>query len=242
MRCEPILVVATAALVALSAAPVRRADVSLSSLDLGKMRVQAGGGRGGQQTVAQANKSIDGNPIRVGGRVFAEGVGTRATSVLFVNLAGGADRFSAMVGADDNPVPPPANAGGTPAAPPPTIPIVFRIIGDGQVIHVSKAVSRGDAAEPIDVEVRGIKTLVLQVKPVDGSRSVAANWADAKFTVNGAAPTAIDIPVEPREILTPKPGVSPRINGSSVTGVTPNHDVLYKIPVTGVRPITYGAT
>ena len=238
MRSLLIALAGAAALASPYARP-HRADVSLASLDLGKMRVQAGGGRGGQQTVAQANKAIDGNPIRIGGKVFEQGVGTRATSVLFVTLAGGADRFSAMVGADDNPLPPPANPGAPPPAPPPAIPIVFRVVGDGRVLHVSKPVARGDAAEALDVDVRGIKTLVLQVKPVEGSRAVAANWADAKFSVSGASPVAIDIPVEPREILTPKPGAAPRINGPSVTGVTPGHDVLYKIPVTGVRPMTY---
>jgi alpha-galactosidase len=242
MRSQLIVVAGAAAVLAAPLPRVHRADVSLASLDLTKMRVQQGGGRGGQQTVAQANKSIDGNPIRIGGKTFEQGVGTRATSVLFVNLGGGASRFSAMVGADDNPLPPPANPSAQPAPPPPPTPIVFRVVGDGRVLHVSKAVARGDAAESLDVDVRGIKTIVLQVKPVEGSRAVAANWADAKFSVSGSAPVAIDIPVEPREILTPKPGSAPRINGPSLTGVTPGHDVLYKIPATGVRPITYGAT
>ena len=242
MRSQLIVVAGAAAVLAAPLPRVHRADVSLASLDLTKMRVQQGGGRGGQQTVAQANKSIDGNPIRIGGKTFEQGVGTRATSVLFVNLGGGASRFSAMVGADDNPLPPPANPSAQPATPPPPTPIVFRVVGDGRVLHVSKAVARGDAAESLDVDVRGIKTIVLQVKPVEGSRAVAANWADAKFSVSGSAPVAIDIPVEPREILTPKPGSAPRINGPSLTGVTPGHDVLYKIPATGVRPITYGAT
>jgi len=236
-------VVAGATLVLASPFPrVHRADVSLASLDLAKIRVQPGGGRGGQQTVAQANKSIDGNPIRIGGKTFDGGVGTRATSVLFVNLGGGVSRFSALVGADDNPPPSPATPTAQPPAAPPAIPIVFRLVGDGRVLHVSKPVARGDAAEPLDVDVRGIKTLVLQVKPVEGSRAVAANWADAKFSVTGAAPVAIDIPLEAREILTPKPGPAPRINGPSLTGVTPGHDVLYKIPATGTKPITYSAT
>ena len=221
----------------------KQADVPLASLDLTKMRVQAAGGRGGQApTVAQANKAIDGNPIRIGGKEFAEGVGTRATSVLFVNLGGAADRFSAMVGADDNAPPAPPAGAPQPQAPPPPTPILFRVVGDGRVLHVSKPVVKGDAAEPIDVDVHGIKTLVLQVKPVDGNRPVAANWADAKFIVNGASPVAIDIPIEPREVLTPKPGPAPRINGPSLTGVTPGHDVLYKIPVTGTRPITYAVS
>jgi len=218
------------------------ADVALASLDLNRMRVQPAGGRGGQApTTAQANKSIAGDSIRIGGKVFAEGVGTRASSVLFVNVGGGADRFSAMVGADDNPIPPPP-AGAPPiATPPPPTPIVFRIVGDGRVLQVSKPLVRGDAPELMSVDLKGIKTIVLQVKPVEGTRPVAANWGDARFSVTGAAPVAIDVPVEPREILTPKAGAAPRINGPSLTGVTPGHDVLFKIPVTGARPITYTA-
>jgi alpha-galactosidase len=225
-----------------AATPRRAADVPLASLDLAKMKVQPGGGRGAQQTVAQANKSIDGNPIHVGGTGFAGGVGTRANSVLFVQLNGGAEHFSAMVGADDNPIQPAPGATAQPPAPPPPTPIVFRALGDGRVLHVSKPVSRGDAPEPFDVDLRGIKVLVLQATQVSVVRAVAADWADAKFTVSGAAPTAIDIPIEPREILTPKPGPAPRINGPSLTGVTPGRDVLYKIPATGTAPITYGAT
>ncbi len=225
--------------------PVRsQADVSLAALDLTKMKVQAIGGRGGAtpQNAAQANRSVDGNPIRIGGKEYASGVGTRATSVLFVNLGGGTVRFSAMVGVDDNPIPDqPARAGQPPAAAagPPPPPIVFRVLGDGRVLQVSKPVVRGDAAELMNVDVSGIRTLVLQVKPVDGSRAVAANWADARFSVSGTAPVAIDVPVEPREVLTPRPGPAPRINGPALTGVTPGHDVLYKIPATGARPITY---
>jgi alpha-galactosidase len=225
-----------------------RAEVPLASLDLTKMRVQAaGGGRGAQaQNVAQANKSIDGNPIHIGGKGYAGGVGTRATSVVFINLAGGAERFMAMVGVDDNPIPAPAApAGGgaapTPTAPPPT-PIHFRVLGDGRVLFVSKPLVRGDAAEPVSVDVRGIKTLVLQAKPVDGNRAVAVNWADARFTTTGVAPAAIDIPIEPRTILTPKAGPAPRINGPALTGVTPGNDVLYRIPATGTRPMTFAAT
>ena len=236
-----LLVVATSLVAAL---PKGRSfsDVPLASLDLAKMKVQAAGGRAGANApnVARANKSIDGNPIRIGGREFSAGVGTRATSVLFVSLDGAAERFTASVGADDNPIVLPPAAAGQPApTPPPPTPIIFRVVGDGRVLHVSKPVARGDAPEAVNVDVRGIKTLVLHVKPVDGTRPIAANWADAKFTVNGAPPVAIDVPVEPREVLTPKPGPAPRINGPSLTGVTPGHDVLYKIPVTGTKPITY---
>jgi alpha-galactosidase len=242
-RLLPLL--AGASILTASAIARRLQDVPLTQLDITKMRVQAVGGRGGAppQNVAQANKSIDGNAIRIGGKEFTAGVGTRATSVLFVDLAGLAERFRAMVGADDNPIPTtPGRAGQPPASPPPPTPIVFRVVGDGRVLHVSKPVVRGDPPEALSVDVRGIKTLVLQVKPVEGTRAVAANWADATFIVEGRAPVALDVPMESREILTPKPGPAPRINGPSLTGVTPGHEVLYKIPVTGEKPITYSVT
>jgi alpha-galactosidase len=44
------------------------------------------------------------------------------------------------------------------------------------------------------------------------------------------------------EILTPKPGPEPKINGPSVYGVRPGRPFLYRIPCTGVRPIQFSAT
>jgi alpha-galactosidase len=227
-----------------SPARPRLTEVPLSSLDLSKMRVQGAGGRGANpaNNVARADRSVDQNPIRIGDREFARGVGTRATSVIFIDLGGGADRFTALVGADNNPLPaPPASAPGAtpPAAPPPPPAIVFRVLGDGRILQVSRPLVRGDAPESLSVDVKGIRTLVLQVKPVDGNRAVAADWAEASFTASSGAPVAVDIPVEPRTVLTPPPGPKPRINGPSLTGVTPGHDVLYKIPATGSRPISY---
>lgn len=44
---------------------------------------------------------------------------------------------------------------------------------------------------------------------------------------------------EPGHILTPKPGPCPKINGPRITGVRPGSPFLYKIPVTGERPLKY---
>ena len=43
-------------------------------------------------------------------------------------------------------------------------------------------------------------------------------------------------------ILTPKPGEAPRINGASVYGVRPGRPILYRLPVTGVRPMKFAAS
>ncbi len=40
-------------------------------------------------------------------------------------------------------------------------------------------------------------------------------------------------------ILTPKPGPEPRINGTKIFGVRPGSPFLFKIPVTGTKPIKY---
>lgn len=52
-----------------------------------------------------------------------------------------------------------------------------------------------------------------------------------------AAPAAQAAPV----ILTPPPPTTPRINGASVFGVRPGSPILYSMPVTGARPMTYSA-
>src|SRR2546426_2930574 len=40
-------------------------------------------------------------------------------------------------------------------------------------------------------------------------------------------------------ILTPKAGPEPRINGPKVFGVRPDHPILFTIPATGIRPMTF---
>ena len=51
----------------------------------------------------------------------------------------------------------------------------------------------------------------------------------------------IVIPDYSAHILTPKAPDTPRINGPKVTGATPGADFLYRIPATGVRPMTFSA-
>src|SRR3954467_7549809 len=42
-------------------------------------------------------------------------------------------------------------------------------------------------------------------------------------------------------ILTPKPGPAPKINGPKLFGVRPDHPILFTIPATGTRPMTFSA-
>jgi len=44
------------------------------------------------------------------------------------------------------------------------------------------------------------------------------------------------------QILTPKEGAAPKINGPKVFGVRPGHPIVFTIPATGTRPMVFSAT
>ena len=194
--------------------------VWLHELDLGKMR--QGWGK------PQVNRSIREQPLSIAGQKFEHGVGTHAHSTLWLELAGGSERFLATVGVDDA-------AGGAGS-------VLFRVIGDGRKLWDSGVMKPGETAKTVDVGLNGVKTLLLQVTDAgDGLNFDHADWAEARLLVNGVKPDAIDRPLARDEavILTPKPGPQPRLNGPAVYGCRPGHPFLYRIPAQGVRPLQF---
>lgn len=201
--------------------PPEAEPVWLSTLDLAKVRQGWG--------TAQADRSVTGKPMTIAGRRFARGVGTHARSVVFVDLNGKAERFIASCGVDDD-----ARGKGS---------VLFRVVGDGKTLWKSSVLSKGDAAVPIDVGLRGVKTLVLIVTATEaGIEHCRANWADARLVMRGGRPQAIDPPAEEAVILTPPPSPSPRINGPKAFGVRPGSPFLFTIAATGTRPMTFAAS
>ncbi len=103
----------------------------------------------------------------------------------------------------------------------------------------------GDKAKRIDMDLRGVKTLVLLVDAAgDRIDFDHADWAEAHFTYRGQAPRAIDPPLPPKEdaaLLTPPPGPAPKINGPTIYACGPAHPFLYRIPATGRRPMRFSA-
>ncbi|MCX6905311.1 MAG: NPCBM/NEW2 domain-containing protein, partial [Verrucomicrobia bacterium] len=196
--------------------------VPLTALDLSKMT--QGWGQ------PQIDRSIREKPLSIGGQKFEHGVGTHANSVLWIDLAGGSDRFLASVGVDDA-------AGGTAS-------IVFKITGDGKKLWDSGVMKPNQAAKQVDLNLKGLKKLVLEVGDAgDGIAYDHGDWAEARFLVSGAKPTAMDRP-ESKEvavILTPKPGPAPRLNGPRVHGCRPGNPFLFRIPATGTRPMEFSA-
>ncbi len=195
--------------------------VWLSSLDLTKMR--QGWGK------PQVDRSIRETPLAIGGQKFEHGVGTHAVSVLWIDLAGGTEKFLASVGVDDA-------AGGKGS-------VAFKIIGDSRTLWQSGVMKPGQSAKPVELDLHGLQTLLLLVDDAgDGIDFDHADWADARFIVSGPKPRAIDGPREDAVILTPKPSPAPRINGPRVYGARPGHPFLFRIPTSGERPMTFSAS
>lgn len=193
-------------------------QVPLSSLDLSFLKQGWG--------VPQVDKSIEGKPLTIGGRSFEHGVGSHAASVLFLELDGGTERFTAWVGVDGE-----TGEKGS---------LSFRVYGDGKLLFDSGVMRGGDEAIELDVDLRGVqRAMLLTDSAGDGIDYDHADWAEATFHVTGAKPRAVGAPVEEKVILTPEPGPEPKINGPSVWGVRPGHPVIYRIPCTGERPIAF---
>ncbi len=196
--------------------------VPLATLDLSKM--SAGWGQ------PVANRSIQDQPLSIASRKFEHGVGTHAPSAMWIDLKGGATRFTAWVGVDDE-------VGTSRGS------VEFRVVADDEILWRSGIMKTGDAAKHVDVDLTGKKTLVLVVRNAgDGKDYDHANWAEAEFQVTGDAPVAVDLPQVPEEplvILTPKPGPGPKINGPRLFGERPGRPFIYRIPCTGTRPIQF---
>lgn len=210
------------ALVALLPAFVLSAaeTVWLDTLELTSMRQGWGS--------PQVNRSIREKPLAIGGQTFERGVGTHANSTYRLLLKGGTERFTASVGVDDH-----ANGPGS---------VVFQVVADGKRVFNSGAMKPGQPAKRVDVDLRGVKTLLLLVTDAgDGVQYDHANWAEAQFVVTGAKPVPHVTPREAPYLLTPKPGPAPRLNGPTVYGVRPGNPFLYRIPAQGERPMTFTA-
>lgn len=154
----------------LCASPCSRAeDLPLAKLRLSGMSTGWG--------TARANRSVDGNRLSIGGKVFPSGVGTHAASEMVITR-NGATRFRASVGVDDET----AGKGS----------VSFSIFGDDKELWTSGPTKGGDAARPVDVDL----TICTQVRLVvgdagDGIGSDHADWADAVFTYTGEPPVAV---------------------------------------------------
>lgn len=175
---------------------------------------------------AQRNKSVDGNPLRVGGKTFSRGVGTHAMSECTIQLHKDALNFSALVGVDDE-----KDGKGT---------VRFIVILDDKKVFDSGVMRAGQPAKPVNINLVGANFLELTVEDGgDGIDSDHADWLDALISYNKKAPIAQAVSMDqPDPILAPIDRVTTRLNGAKVIGTTPGKEFVFRVPVTGKSPLS----
>ena len=209
----PIILMA----VLLSACSMKTQTLWLDEMDLSRM--ETGWGE------IKVNKSVDGNPLLIAGTRYERGLGVHALYKYMVALDGNGRSFTAKVGVDDE--------SGKDAT------VEFFVLGDKQVLWQSGIMRPGDPAKEVDVNLKGINKLALFVS--DGGDNINydhADWIGAKFKFVNTPPVAVETHAAESYILTPPAGDKPRINGASVVGANPGHPFLFRVPVTGKKPVT----
>lgn len=109
----------------------------------------------------QRNKSVQGNPLQIGSKIFKRGLGTHANSRIVYQLDGKYKRFSAYVGTDKEVS---ANT------------VIFQVWGDGKKLWESGLMTVYDEPKKIDLDISGINKLELIV--TDGGDGIIADHAD----------------------------------------------------------------
>jgi alpha-galactosidase len=206
------------AVTAISCSLIPPKKICLDEMDLSKM--ETGWGK------VCPNRSCDSNQLTVAGQVYERGVGTHATSKMMIDLNNGSGtKYFAATGVDDEACPQAS--------------IEFFVIGDKNILWTSGMMKKGDPAKKVEVSLEGIQKLALYISDGgDYNYCDHADWLEAYIEYQGEMPVAVDLPVSEPYILTPSPPEYPRINGPSIYGATPGKPFLYRIPVTGRKPVT----
>lgn len=173
-----------------------------------------------------ASLSAEGNPLTVAGKVYERGVGTHAISTLLLDLKGKAVTFHSFVGIDDE--------SGEKAS------VEFFVLADGWILWHSGLMHYGDPARQVKLDVSGVRKLGLYVS--DGGDGIGwdhADWLDTQIGYHKVRPEPVRSFIAEPNVLTPPPPDMPRINGPEVYGARPGSRFLYKIPVTGKRPVRF---
>ena len=148
--------------------------------------------------------SRDASRLELRGQYYRKGLGTMAVSEVVVDLDKKFERFSSVVGIDDD-----ANGAGS---------VVFEVWGDNTKLWDSGMVRGRDPVKHVSVMVSGRETLKLRVlNGGDGSAMDMADWADAKLLPMGsdAAP-----PPAPSNLTATAGNQQVQLAWSAVAGAT----------------------
>ena len=116
----------------------------------------------------KTDQAIDGQPLRLGGKMYDRGLGTQSRTYLVYKLEPGFQRFQALVGVDDR-------AG-------PLGSVVFRVVVDGKETYTSPPMSVRDTPKAVNLAITGAKSLVLITDFGErGEVRDHADWVEARL-------------------------------------------------------------
>lgn len=121
------------------------------------------------------NQSIAGDPITLGGVVYTNGIGVNSFSGLDYDLGGICSQFHATIGVDADV--------GTKGS------VIFQVFADGTLIYDSGVMTGGQAPQTINLDVTGVRRLILGVGDADDNINYDhGDWANAYVVVTNTTP------------------------------------------------------
>ena len=196
----------------------------------------------GQGKAVKKKLSVDGHPLTMSGKVYTNGFGACPQSAVAFKANGKVESFEAIVGVDDDA----AKAGSGKSYGKPTV--EFRVWADGRVVWTSGRLRLGEKPREARVPLLGVREIVLETRTGgEWTAADAANgdWAEACFIHKpGGSVEPITDPEATAQlgILTPPEKDEPQFNGADIWGVRPGHPVIFRVPVSGIRPRRRRAT
>jgi alpha-galactosidase len=172
------------------------------------------------------DRSVGDNALKIAGTTYAKGLGTHAVGEAVYRLDGNATSFSAVVGVDDE-----TDGKGS---------VKFLVYVDGKLAASSPVMKSGQPAYSLSVNLKGAKTLKLVTDDAgDGIDFDHADWIAPTVSLLDPSkpPTPFVLPVAPPYPIAPVDRVHTRINGARIVGVTPGHELVFRVPVSGEQPL-----
>ncbi|MFE7358970.1 NPCBM/NEW2 domain-containing protein [Streptomyces sp. NPDC057543] len=137
--------------------------------DLPRLSATNGWGPVEQDTSNSESQAGDGNPITIGGTVFAKGLGVHADSAVEFYTGGACSAVTAQVGVDDE-----KGTKGT---------VAFEVWADGTKVASTGVLTNAMPAQPLSADVSGAQVVRLVVTDGgDGTDSDHADWADLRIS------------------------------------------------------------
>lgn len=181
--------------------------------------------------MVEVNRSVVHTPLTVNGVVYERGLGAHSISRLLYEIGGDALEITGLVGADDN-----NRFSGK---------MLFKIMGDKQILWESGVMKKGDPVKEFDVNLKGIDKVLLLVEACDdGIMYDHANWLNVKITTKGEVrpvPAWAKAVAKEKYILTPPAPETPVINNPLVFGSRLGNPFLWSVMASGNRPMQYDA-